>query len=506
MSVFLWGIIMKVAIIKDDQLHYCVETPYHPPERYPEYPYTEISRENTCYPAVRDILHKLGMDSEHFGKSSWNPLGEVVKPGDNVFIKPNFVSHKNSGGSTDSIITHGSVIRAVTDYVLIALKGKGSIIIGDAPYIDTDYDKILKISGISKVAAFYGRQGGVKVQVVDLRKEVGKLRLGRIEKSQTEGDTLGYSVIDLKSDSEHSEIAKDAQKFRAVYYDRHEMQKHHTVDKNEYMISNTVLNADVVINVPKLKTHAKTGISCALKSMVGINGIKDWLPHHRAGAYESGGDEYFHKDLRKDLYAKLKDEAPTRKNALAVLPIRAVTTAIYATKYIFPFNDDITGGSWYGNDTLPRSICDLNKILLYADKHGVMRHVPQRKTFILVDGIVAGEGEGPMANSDKKCGVLIAGYNPVEVDIVSTIIMGFDPRKISTIKYALETKKYSLYKGDLAEIKIVSDRCSALDEVYNTFNCSFTPPKTWAGHIEYERSPPIGSSGNAPAATPQLRH
>ena len=52
------------------------------------------------------------------------------------------------------------------------------------------------------------------------------------------------------------------------------------------------LEADVIINLPKLKTHQKAGITCALKNLIGINGNKEYLPHHRIGGFELGGDCY----------------------------------------------------------------------------------------------------------------------------------------------------------------------------------------------------------------------
>lgn len=479
---------MAVLILKDERMDYSNDAPYHPQEAYPEYPFKDVSGNNSCYDGVRKLLYGLNLDREHFGKSSWNPLGDVISPGNNVFVKPNFVSHQNEAGSIDAVVTNGSVIRAVLDYVHIALKGKGSITIGDAPYINTDFDRVKAITGMDRIASYYAAHSDIKLNVIDLRKEMGQIKHGRIKKVPLQGDPLGYSVIDLKENSEHVGLAQDACKFRVVYYDRTEMLKHHTGDKNEYFIANSVLNADVVINIPKLKTHAKTGISCALKCLVGINGIKDWLPHHRAGPYERGGDEYHYKDFRKDLYCKLKDYYPASRNALGLLPLRAVGVALFTSKYVHPFHDDINGGSWYGNDTLPRTICDLNKILFYADRSGVMKDTAQRKMLIIVDGIVAGEKEGPMSNTAKKCGMLVAGYNPVEVDIACSLAMGFDPCKLPTIKHALGIRKYPIYDGDPRAIEITSDRCRTLDGVHDAFNCALVPPKGWAGHIEYEKS------------------
>lgn len=240
--------------------------------------------------------------------------------------------------------------------------------------------------------------------------------------------------------------------------------------------------------MPKFKTHAKSGITCALKNMVGINGIKDWLPHHKAGAYEEGGDEYKHKDLRKSLIVKLKDHIPLSRNRLEAFIMRGCYAAIYYSKMVIPFKDDYRLGGWYGNHTLAKTIVDLNKVIFYADKNGILRDIPQRKIFTIVDGIIAGEKEGPMANTAKKCGVLIAGYSPVAVDIVSCTVMGFDYTKIPTIKLAMGSQKYKIFDGDIESIEILADKCHSLEQVYDVFNCKLMPPEGWTGHIEYERN------------------
>jgi len=51
-------------------------------------------------------------------------------------------------------------------------------------------------------------------------------------------------------------------------------------------------------------------------------------------------------------------------------------------KYMSYINDDyIREGSWYGNDTLWRSILDLNRIVLYVDKYSKMINI--REKFLL---------------------------------------------------------------------------------------------------------------------------
>ena len=165
--------------------------------------------------------------------------------------------------------------------------------------------------------------------------------------------------------------------------------------------------------------------------------------------------------------------------------LKTIHYTINATKLIFPYKDQYFEGSWYGNDTIPRTITDLNKIVLYADKKGRLKDKIQRKMFIIVDGIIAGEKEGPVEPSPKKCGLLVAGYNSVAVDLVCSRIMGFDYEKIPTFKYALNVKKYRIFDGSLNDIEILSAKCKSFTDVYDVFNCAFIPASGWREHIEY---------------------
>ena len=60
----------------------------------------------------------MGLDAANFGTRSWNPLGELIRPGETVLLKPNLVRQSHQfNDDWEHIITHGSVIRAVADYV-----------------------------------------------------------------------------------------------------------------------------------------------------------------------------------------------------------------------------------------------------------------------------------------------------------------------------------------------------------------------------------------------------
>ncbi|HUL62270.1 MAG TPA: DUF362 domain-containing protein [Methanocella sp.] len=478
-----------VAIAKDETLDYCREAPFHPPERYPEYPFEDLCPGNRVYGAVRQLLADMGLDREHFGQPSWNPLGGLIRPGDRVFIKPNLVGHKNPAGGVECLITQGSVIRAIADYAFIALRGQGKLTIGDSPQLETDFDEVVRATGLGEIAAYYGRHG-VDVGILNLMLVRGRTRqIGGVAVRPLAGDPMGYRAVDLKSDSEHTEIIADCARFRVADYDRREMIKHHNAEKNEYCISASVLDADVVISLPKLKTHAKSGMTGALKNMIGINGAKDWLPHHRAGSAESGGDEYVRTDLRKGIVVRLKEEMVLTDSLLRIVPMRAVTVALILSRKVKPYNDPCLQGGWHGNDTLPRTIVDLNKALLYADRDGVMRDVPQRRLFVLVDGIVAGEKEGPMTPEPRRCGVLVAGANPVEVDAACCGIMGFDYRKVPAIRHAQNARRYRLFAGPVEDVEVIAAGCRRFADIYATFNCALVPPESWKGHIEYEPPP-----------------
>ncbi len=139
---------------------YSKNAPFHPQEVFPEYPFPEdISpkSENGAYSAVRKGFRLLGLDDANFGEQEWNPLEELIVPGDHVLLKPNLIreSHSLRSDEWEQVITHPSIIRAVLDYVFIALKGKGKVIIADGPQTDSDFEEIVRRTGLDKIVSFF---------------------------------------------------------------------------------------------------------------------------------------------------------------------------------------------------------------------------------------------------------------------------------------------------------------------------------------------------------------
>jgi uncharacterized protein (DUF362 family) len=122
----------------------------------------------------------------------------------------------------------------------------------------------------------------------------------------------------------------------------------------------SVLKADILVSMPKLKTHHWAGMTLAMKNLFGIvPGVKYGWP----------------------------------KNFL----------------------------HWHG---INESILDINSTV--------------RPHFVIVDGIVGMEGNGPIQGKPKPVGVLVFGDDPVAVDATCTRIVGLNPEKIDYLEKAGE--------------------------------------------------------------------
>jgi uncharacterized protein (DUF362 family) len=462
--------------------------PFSPSEQYPEYPFIgNISTDfNHVYQGIRNILYGVGFDKDKYGQNDWNPLGEIIKPGDAVLIKPNFVRDFHEyGWDMQSVITHGSVIRAILDYVFIALQSSGRIIIGDAPLQDSDFDRILSISALDKVIKFY-KDNGIELEVIDFRLQKAVTDKHRYVLLQIEntGDPRGYTNVDLGPDSLLSPISNGYPKYRVTNYDPKIVGLYHSKSKNEYMIANTVLKSDVVINIPKMKTHRLAGITATLKNLIGIIGRKDCLAHYRKNSIDEGGDEYQYKNIFKRASHNVEEKEFLSKSQFSKTFFRFLRK-VFNTLIRLHSIDLFRGGSWYGNDTVWRTVLDINRILFYSDKTGKLRENVQRRVFNLIDGIVSGEKDGPLKPSAKYCGIMIGGLNPVAVEAVAARMMGFDYKKIPTIFNSFNIVKYPLCNFAPMDINVYSNhsKWNGIDLEFGD-SLKFEPYMGWKGHIE----------------------
>ena len=468
-----------VAYARDEQAAY-PHPPFSPGERYPEYPFTGVSSgPNLVYALVRESFRRLGLDRERFGSASWNPLGAIVHPGDSVVIKPNWVYQKNkSGGPQEAVTTHPSMVRALLDYIWIALGGEGTVVIGDAPIQGCRLDTLLQTQNWSELPDFYARNGKMKVILEDWRLEVYHGDAYLAYRKEIRDSDEEFALVDLGRHSVLETVSGDYENFRVTYYDPAALKLHHRPGKHEYCISKRIVEADVVFNVAKLKSHRLAGITCCMKNLVGINGHKSFLPHFRRGPATEGHDEYPKPNALKALQSAFADLHDAATAGWAQLPYGLARYSLLLLLKMIPAG--IRFGAWHGNDTIWRTILDLNRILLYSDRDGCLQPSRRRKVFCLVDAVVAGEEEGPMRPKDRRCGAVLAGTNPLVVDTVAAKLMGLPAELIPQIAKGFDLTSYPIFDGTPDMISVVADENLPLSEWRSGIE-PFLTPAGWRG-------------------------
>jgi uncharacterized protein (DUF362 family) len=158
-------------------------------------------------------------------------LDEIVTRGSTVLVKPNVSSCERSGSGK---VTDARVTEAVTKIVLE--KRPKSVVIAEGSAVGYDFPdlqdtmKALEESGTKEVA-----------------------------------EKLGVRLVDLNAD-------------------RHrEVEVPNPLIMNSVKIAETVLDSDVIISVPVMKTHIRTGVTLSLKNMKGSMPGAEKKKTHRLG-------------------------------------------------------------------------------------------------------------------------------------------------------------------------------------------------------------------------------
>ncbi len=457
--------------------------PFHPSEPYPEFETLPVGAAlNPAYRLLRQALLDLGLDVGRFNTAGWNPLGELVPPGARIVIKPNWVMHRNEGpGGFECLVTHPALLRAVTDYALLA--GPSQVIIGDAPLQLCNW-RLLLHQGLQAVLDYY-RAAGAPVHAADFRRTTLERRGHELIVQENLRPLDQYQLVELGDRSLLEPVSDDSRRFRVTLYDPRRMRKSHQPGRHRYLVAREVLDADLVINVPKLKTHKKAGITGALKNLVGINGSKDFLPHHRKGPVTGGGDAYARFNPLKWAAEEASDLANRNlRRPWLNRPLNRLVYALLVMDKKLGGNGEAEGG-WHGNDTVWRMCLDLNRLLLYADARGRMRDTLQRVELTIMDALVAGEGEGPLRADPRPLHLLLAALNPAAADWVAARLMGFDPERIPIVREAFRLREWPLtfFRPDDIECRLAGAEI-ALVELAARHGAVFKPAAGWAGQIE----------------------
>jgi uncharacterized protein (DUF362 family) len=415
----------------------------------------------------------------------------IIKPGNKVIIKPNWIreSHLSRPDEWEQVITHPAVITSVLKKVLEKLNGTGKVSIVDGPETSSSFEKILAHYPV-QLWKKMADESGIMFEILDLREDEWITDDNVVvERKKLPGDPLGSTQVNLLNDtSEFFTHSPSKKGYFGADSNISETNKAHDGRNNYYRVSRTVIESDIFINIPKLKTHKKAGITCNLKNLVGINTYKNFLPHNTIGTASDGGDQFPGKNSKSKIESKLM---PFIHQHILTKPgwSRLFSPVIGFGRKIFGDNSKtIRGGSWYGNDTLWRTILDLNKILFYADPDGSMRAdrwSSTKKYISVVDAIIAGEGNGPKSPDPVHFKYLICGTNPVATDTVCAAFMGFDAFKIPHISKAYLIKKYRLVNFNEDQIEILfSGKKYHIGDIPAEKIRPFIAHFGWTGHIE----------------------
>ncbi len=487
-----------VSVVRDPNAQYPVAPPFDPSNLYPELARLPggappiVADRNAVYELVRSGLLASGFDRQHAGTPDWNPLAALVPRAGLVVIKPNLVLESASRRKFDgSIVTHGSVIRPLIDYIRLAGGPDVQILVGDVPLQGADFEELVAENGLAELVRALKERGDSNLVLADLRREralvdtAGFIR--RIE--ALPGDPRGYREVDVGGASLLEGLpAEQFEGFAVSDYQARNTQRAHAPGVHRYLVPASVLAADLFINVPKLKTHQKAGLTVAIKNLVGVNGDKARVPHYRLGGPSASGDEYPPgAALLRAMQARTARLLQGRSRVLyraarrlwratrhLVLPRHSVESAAGSVTLV-------SGGAWHGNDTLWRSLHDLNLLLRFADRDGGITNVQQRSYLCVVDGIVAGEGDGPLVPVARSEGVVLTGDDPLAIDLVAARYMGLDWRRIPQLAGALEampawtTVRAALEDGGVTVVANTTPWHSPRP---------FRPAPGWTGHIE----------------------
>jgi uncharacterized protein (DUF362 family)/Pyruvate/2-oxoacid:ferredoxin oxidoreductase delta subunit len=82
-----------------------------------------------------------------------------------------------------------------------------------------------------------------------------------------------------------------------------------------------------------------------------------------------------------------------------------------------------------------------------------------KPTLTVMDAVIGMEGYGPTNGSPKKVGLIIAGSNPYELDVIAAKIIGLEPKVIPTVKKSMER---GLCSGNLQDINVLGEQIESV--------------------------------------------
>lgn len=189
---------------------------------FPVDPSVSLSRQNVSLRRLNDYTPAAVEEALAALLAPSGGMSAFVRPGQKVLLKPNLLAAKSP---ERAVTTHPEIVRAVIHSVQ---KAGGVVSVGDSPGIGSPR-QVAQKSGILEVIESTGAHFAPFEESVKIRPEGGTFQ--------------------------ELEIARD------------------------------ILDADLIINLPKLKTHQMMGLTCAVKNLFGaVVGMRKPRLHLQAGS------------------------------------------------------------------------------------------------------------------------------------------------------------------------------------------------------------------------------
>lgn len=347
-----------------------------------------------------------------------------------VLLKPNWVKQPFRQYDDICLCTHSSFTVAVLELVL--RRKPASVLIGDAPMQGCYWERLITADFTDRIKTLSAKYN-IPVVIRDFRRVFFDTVTNKLDDQRNPIDN--YIIFDVGKKSYLEPITVPGKKiFRVAQYNPDKFSETHRPGVHKYCIIKELFNADVVISLPKIKTHQKTGITGALKNIVGFNGDKDYLPHHRVGGTKMGGDSYPGKNIIRYWAELAMDNANRNIGNFWYRPWFKFSQTLWALS--FPGKEHQWHAAWYGNDTTWRMVMDLNLIVNYGMADGTLADTPQRFLYSFCDGIIGGQGDGPLSPDPLNLGVVSFTDDSTTNDVCMALMMGLPIEKLPLLTAA----------------------------------------------------------------------
>lgn len=368
---------------------------------------------------MHSVIHR--MINEHFCATDIEGKG--------VLLKPNWVMHELKESDYLCLRTNDNLLLCVLEEILTLSPSR--VLLADAPVQGCKWDQMIKTSFVDEVKAL-SKKFNIPVFIKDFRRTISDVSNNKVVKNLH--PMSDYVVFDLQHNSYLEPITTSDNRFRITCYNPDDLAAVHHKGTHKYCVAKDFFDFDVVITIPKIKTHRMAGLTNSLKLLIGINGDKDYLPHHRIGSLKEGGDNYKHKSVFRTIGNYCIDEANRNIGSHFGRVMAKIGNGFWLLSK--PDKSTLMNAGWYGNDTIWRTVLDINKIALYGDRGGGINNNQQRQLVTIMDGIIGGQGDGPLHPDPSPLGILAISNNPYLMDVAASKLYHLDLSKIPLLREA----------------------------------------------------------------------